>query len=277
MDRIGPFEKITEYQGQALPDGVFVALRSVPYTADNHHVWTFEGPSRWIQNLARFYLCIGYPASNHGQKIDADERYRRMKFNQAVAEIARVSIQSALNLLPHRLGLPLTTRIEGERAVFNTFDETTPIVLQEIVRGGSWVSQLAQKEILPPWVGTIGRITASAQRTVTNGKATVAFSIKGACPLGGSTLLTIEQALATGTTATDVTPEVLRRCRSIPEKMIFIAYNAAVDGILKVKECFPNATVLVVILHGGINQHGYLIHPGCGDVGRMDAGVPDEL
>lgn len=277
LDRVGPFEKIEEYQGEKLPNGVFVALRSEPYAQNNDHVSIIKGSSRWLLNLAQFYLCVGYPhADRRTRGNTAEDRFRRMKFNHAVAEIARVSIQSALNLLPHRLGPLLTSRM-NERVQFQTFDENERVVLLEIVRGGSWISQLAQKELLPPWVDMVGRITASAQRTVKDGIATVEFSVKGECSLEGSTLITAEQALATGTTAVDVTPEVFRRCKSQPTRMIFIAFNAAVPGILKIKEEFPDATILVVMLHGGINTDGYIIRPGCGDVGRMDAGIPDKF
>ena len=276
MDRIGPFEKLTEYGGEALPDGVFVALHAEPYATDHDRAWIMSGPSPWLQHLAQFYLCVSYPSAKNRTNGGLEERFRRMRYNDAVKEITRITIQSALNVLPQRLGTLLPSRMD-ELVAFNTFSENEPVALLEIARGGSWVSQLGQKDILPTWVDVVGRLYAAAQRTVRRRKATVRFTLKGACSLTDVTLIVLEQALATGTTISEILPKVLQPCKSEPKRLIVAAYNASTDGIMRIKREYPDALVLVVILHAGVNQHGYLIHPGCGDVGRMDAGIPDEL
>lgn len=201
MDRIGPFEKLTEYRGEDLPNGVYVALQSHPINAQTDRVWEVRGPSTWLLHLARFYLCVTYP--RNGELTNAqqmEEGYRQMKYNGAVEVIATITIQSALGLLPiAATGAPLESRIEGEYASFRTFGESEVISLLEIARGGSWITQLAQKKILPAWVRVGGRIYAEAQRDSDSGGEKLAhLTIKGRRDLRNTNLMVLEQALATG-------------------------------------------------------------------------------
>jgi uracil phosphoribosyltransferase len=110
--------------------------------------------------------------------------------------------------------------------------------------------------------------------------------VKGKTNLVGTTLLVLEQALATGTTIETVVRKWCARCESVPSKIIVGALHAAEDGIRKMMNLGDASngdpiakipvSVVAMVLHGSMNDIGYLTGPGCGDVGALYVGVPDK-
>jgi len=210
--------------------------------------WTFSNvlPSRRRGAMSRmgspFYATIP----------DQDMRL-------AVVSIARGGDEPtffARDIISKQIKTPIPTL----RASCQRVDSSAQIVLPEGISRAeeAYLPGLPYFEVPPVWLP----------------RPTLEHSVKGTYNLTGRKLIAVEAADASGTTCAGLFPEVFLRCRSIPEELILIFLNAHSVGIRYLQEeiakvCDVPITIVVGMLHAGLDLHWYLRGPGMFDGGKM--------
>jgi len=108
-----------------------------------------------------------------------------------------------------------------------------------------------------------------------NGSTTTKQTSKTVTDLNDRVILGAEQILATSKSAQDAVREAFRDCIGRPKKIVFLFFAATKEGILELAKEFPDAGFVVLTLHGGMNDHRYVIKIGAGDAGAMTYGGID--
>ena len=81
--------------------------------------------------------------------------------------------------------------------------------------------------------------------------------------------------------------QVDRAVRQRPARITVCCLHTAMESLQKLQSLGDKndmsdplhgipADVISILVHGGIDDKGYLINPGCGDVGVMDVGLRDD-
>lgn len=254
---------------------VWVAMRA--FEPKPNIGYSIEGGSSEMRQHAMVHLGTPYPRHSRHLKTCTEreaERAARGRHFQATRYFTRVFVQAILDLLPED-SVYAQSRME-ERIRFKLFREKERVFFIKVARGGDRLTLQAQ-EMLSGFISEAGYLHASSQRKVNGDAVEIVYSLKGEADVAGATIVALEQAIATGETLRTIIADHLSRCVGNPARLIIGAVNTCREGIIAIKEAFPDAIILALILHAGMNEKKYLIGPGCGDVGQMDAGVPDQL
>lgn len=199
---------------------------------------------------------------------------RRRRYQAGKEWLSRILSEAAVHL-----SLPRVTSYGVSPMEYSFHGETVArsrIALVKIVRGGEFPTNICAKvlvdidPVLEPSV-----LFSTAQRHHEDEKIHVSHSEKGTEDLTGYDVIVLEQALATGGTSKTVIEEFKKRCGGTPASLTFCFLHANEKGVRAVCEAFPDATVIVGCLHGGLDNRSYLIKPGCGDLGAEDNNVQD--
>lgn len=259
--------------------GVYIATGFEPPGGKGNTLLVLRGGTKALRRAIFDHLEPPYPP--HARHLVDEEqilisRARRALYREATARLTTTLTDAAYELLPSEEIVCRSSRT-NEMGIIPTVPRNQRMIMLRISRGGDRPCFLAEEHLFW-WVAELSYLQAGSQRRKKESGMTVEeLTFKGRADLNGATLFVLEQALATGTTAITVTREFLKLCRGQPRRIIFAAINGCTEGIRALKSAFKDSLVFVAVLHRGLNEKGYLVGIGCGDVGQMDAGVPDEI
>jgi uracil phosphoribosyltransferase len=172
----------------------------------------------------------------------------------------------------------------GQDFAVSTMVLPKKIVLGEIARGGSKPTRIAERWFRRNFLRHVPNLYAASQRVGARDSMGAEAETKGRTDLTGATLIILEQALATCTTIEAVVRKWIARCESVPDRIVIGAYHAAHESLRRIQNMGAEdkllgeipVDVVALVVHDGINEMGYLVGPGCGDVGVMDVGLRDK-
>lgn len=211
------------------------------------------------------------------QNLQCHEENRRTPYKRSVEQIIRIMLEEVVEILGHRVE-ESTSRMNERFTIPHAEDPS--FVLGMIARGGIRPTIVAEKFFEDEFDVDVPILYAGSQRVGNREDMSAEVTTKGRCDFAGRNLLILESALATGTTIARSVESWFRDGEGRPRSIVIGAIHTSRESIELVQSKLARFEIPIHIVaaleHNGMDQRGYLVGPGCGDVGAKDVGLPDK-
>lgn len=270
---------------------VFVMARTFMQETDGAPICRVQAPTLMMGRSLHVNISTPLPPTRAERKLMSEEEQllsnvRQDRYRESVDWLSVAVLEEIANHLFEMRDAKGTSRLD-ELFVVNSLIVPQDIILGEIARGGSRPTAVALDWFRKHFGLRLHKLWAGSQRKGTRDEMGADAEVKGKEDLTGMTLLILEQAAATITTIPTVLRKWFNRCESVPDRVIVGAFHGTIESLRRLQNMGNSddasdplntlrVDVVCAMLHQDMNDDGYLIHPGCGDVGVMDVGLRDK-